>query len=185
MRQELVKTACARDCYDTCFLDAYVAGGRLSRVAGSKDSLITLGVTCPRARADPSRLYSNRILHPHMRVGGKPGGGFRRVAWDEALDLVASKLAEVLEKHGAEAVLHLEYAGNMGLLTWYYPQRLWNALGATATDYSICSRTGHEALELHYGSSHGLRPEELPNMRLGVLGLQPGGERRAPVAPIA
>lgn len=64
--------------------------------------------------------------------------------------------------------MHLEYAGNVGLLTWYFPQRLWNAIGATKTDYSICSKSGHEAISLHYGLSYGLPPDELDRMKLIV-----------------
>ena len=79
---------------------------------------------------------------------------------------MAEKLKDVLKEYGPKAVLHLEYAGNIGLLTWYFPQRLWNAIGATKTDYSICSRSGHEAISLHYDLSYGIRPEELLKMRL-------------------
>ena len=52
------------------------------------------------------------------------------------------------------------------MLTWYYPQRLWNALGATKTDYSICSHSGHVALSLHHGLSYGTQPEHFPNQKL-------------------
>jgi len=104
------------------------------------------GFTCPRSVKDVERTRSNRVLHPYIRVGSKPGRkDLRKASWDKALDLVADMLKRTLREYGADTVLHLEYAGNMGLLTWYFPQRLWNALGATGTDYSICSRSLPEA----------------------------------------
>ena len=160
---------CPRDCYDTCSLNVVVSDNRVIRVEADKSHPITRGIVCPRARKDPERVYSkNRVLYPHIKVGMKPHGTFKRVDWNTALNIIVERLRETLRLHGPSAVLHIEYAGNMGLLTWYYPQRLWNAIGATRTDYSICSRSGHEAIALHYGLSYGIQPEELPNQKLIV-----------------
>ncbi len=165
-----IKTVCARDCYDTCFLVALVENGKLIRVEGEVGHPITRGFTCPRAAKDPERVYSsNRILYPHIRIGCKNSGVFVKVSWTEALDMIASRLKEVLENYGPQAILHLEYSGNMGLLTQYFSQRLWYAIGATRTDYSICSKSGHEAISMHYGLTYGIQPDELPEMKLIVF----------------
>lgn len=164
-----VEVVCPRDCYDTCSLIFTLDdSGKLKNVRGDSQHPITQGFTCPRGVGDLKRVYENRILYPYVRIGPKPGRNFKRVEWKNALDLVAEKLKHVLNNYGPEAVLHLEYAGNMGLLTWYFPQRFWNAIGASKTDYSICSKSGHEALSLHYGSSYGIQPEKLSEMKLIV-----------------
>ena len=163
-----IASVCPRDCYDTCFLKVVVRGGRVVSVVGDDVNPTTGGFTCPRGAHDNVRVYVSRVLYPYVRVSPKPGRGFKRVKWSEALDYVVGRLKHVLKNYGPKAVLHLEYAGNMGLLTWYFPQRLWNALGAVGTDYSICSKSGHEAISLHYGLSYGVQPDELPNMRLIV-----------------
>lgn len=165
----LVPTVCPRDCYDTCFLLAEVRGDRVVRVRGDPASGITRGFTCARGAADHLRLYRNRVLYPYVRDGRKPGRRFRRASWDEALDLFVERLEGVVEERGKGAVLHVDYAGNMGLLTWYFPLRLWNFMGSASTDYSICSRSGHEALALHYGLSYGAEPEEVADARLVVF----------------
>ncbi|UNQ73835.1 molybdopterin-dependent oxidoreductase [Infirmifilum sp. NZ] len=166
MNPRAVVTACPRDCYDTCFIEVDT---RTLEARASPLNPVTQGFLCPRGRADKARVLSEeRVLYPHVRASGK-GSGFVRASWDEALDLVASRLRRVLEEHGPESVLHVEYAGNMGLLTWYYPQRLWNRIGAARTDYSICSRSGHEALSLHYGLSYGRPPEDMQGSRLLVF----------------
>jgi anaerobic selenocysteine-containing dehydrogenase len=161
-----VETVCPRNCPDSCFLTVTVEKGRIVSSRGDPDHPVTRGFTCPRGAADRERVYSeDRVLHPHVADGEKPGRGFRRVSWREALDLVSERLRGVLDASGAGRVLHLDYAGNTGLLTYPFFQRLWNALGATGHDSSLCSCSGHAALALHYGLSYGGHPEELPSMR--------------------
>ena len=152
---------CARDCPDACFLDVEVLDGTITRVRASKENPVTAGITCPRALGDPQRVYSmRRVLHPYIRQG-KAAPRFRLASWDDALGLTASKLKDTIRSHGPEAVLLLDYTGNAGLITSGFSTRLWNALGATRTDYTVCSASGHAALGLHYGLSYGVEPEEL------------------------
>ncbi|QOJ79809.1 molybdopterin-dependent oxidoreductase [Infirmifilum lucidum] len=158
--------SCPRDCYDTCFIDVDL--DTLTPRASSLNP-ITQGFLCPRGRGDKARVFSKeRVLYPHVRPEGK-NSSFRRVTWDEALEVVAKRLEQVIKEYGPGSVLHVEYAGHMGLLTWYYPQRLWNRIGAARTDYSICSKSGHEAISLHYGLSYGRQPEDIAESRLLVF----------------
>lgn len=165
-----VKAVCPRDCYDTCFLLVLVEKGKIISIRGSFDNPVTQGFICPRGVKDHERIYSkDRILNPYMRTGEKPSREFVRISWDEALDIVAEKIREVICNYGSQSILHLEYAGNSGLITQSFSQRIWYAIGATRTDYSICSKSGHEAISLHYGLSYGIQPEELLNMKLIVF----------------
>jgi len=143
--------------------------GKVLKVIGDPENPITNNFLCPRTIRDNEYVYKNRALYPHIRIGNKPSNSFKRISWEEALNIIADKLMEVIKEHGSKAVLHLEYAGNMGLLTWYFPLRLWNAIGATGTDYTICSASGHEAISLHYGSSYGALPEEIEKAKLIVF----------------
>jgi anaerobic selenocysteine-containing dehydrogenase len=111
----------------------------------------------------------HRINQPIIRTRFEQDAKSESCSWEQALVKVTERLERVLQKEGPEAVLHIEYAGNIGLLTWYLPQRLWYALGATATDYTICSASGHKALGLHYGASHGIQPEILQSQQLIVF----------------
>lgn len=169
MTKRTIETVCSRDCYDTCFLRAQVDDyGKVVSIKGDPVNPVTQGFLCPRGAKDHERLVKNRVLHPYIRKGSKPGRPFQSLAWEDALAIFTEKLRYVLKDHGSEAILHLEYAGNVGLLTRYFPLRFWNAIGATKTDYSICSKSGHEALTLHYGSSYGIQPEKLAEQRLNV-----------------
>ena len=169
-KMKVVKTMCARDCYDSCFILANVGDdGTLVSVKGDPDNPVTQGFVCPRGKMDVSRVYKNRVLFPHARVGDKPGKQFRRIDWNEALETTTAKLKETIKTYGRESVLLLDYSGNTGLLSEVYPHRLWNALGASRTDGAICSKAGKTALSLHYGEYYGLQPEDLLNRDLIVF----------------
>lgn len=161
---KIVKTVCHRDCPDTCFLDVAVKEGRMLSVRGSQENPITRGFVCPRGTGDPKRVYNTeRVLYPHARTSGGTGN-FDRVVWNEALSRLTERLHNTIEKHGPESVLLYDYPGNQGFLAWQFPRRLWYALGATTTDYSLCAASGHTAIGLHYGLSYGIQLEDLEKM---------------------
>lgn len=157
--------SCPRDCYDTCRLRAYVEGGKVVRVIGD-DGEYTYGLTCPRAAKDVERIYSPaRVLYPHI----KAGKSFKRIDWESALNVLTSKLRYVLDNYGPQHVLFLEFAGNRGILTRNACRRLWNFLGVTKTDGSICDRNGERALRLTYGSTYGIFPSDIKGLKMGVI----------------
>jgi anaerobic selenocysteine-containing dehydrogenase len=165
-------TVCARDCYDTCSLRvALDDAGHITAITGDPDHPVTRGFLCPRGVKDAERRLTNRIPTPCLRRSADmPGGGSHTPTdWQTALDRVADRLRHTLDTAGPEAVLYLDYAGNMGLLTTAFPQRLWNLLGATRTDHTLCSKSGHVGIALHYGETYGLPVDELPAQRLLVF----------------
>ncbi|MBU6996644.1 MAG: molybdopterin-dependent oxidoreductase [Theionarchaea archaeon] len=158
------RTVCARDCYDTCFMTVSFHDSEPVRTMGEKTG-ITQGVLCPRGYQDIKRATSeNRILHPFVRVND----AFQQASWSDALDLIAETLTETRHTRGPQSCLQLCFSGNQGLFSSYLPQRLFYALGFTQTDSSLCSKSGHEALNLHYGLSYGVNPDELPEKDLTV-----------------
>ena len=155
-------TVCARDCYDSCSMIFKVNdNGNIISVKGDPHHPITRGFLCPRGAKDAERLTKNRVDSP--LVSGV------NVDWNKALDITATKLRQTIEKHGSESVLLLNYSGNMGLISSVFAQRVWNAIGAVRTDGGLCSNSGHRGLELHYGDSHGILPEELSAIDLFVF----------------
>ncbi len=96
---KIVKTMCARDCPDACWLDVHVEDDTIVKVVASTENPVTNGLTCPRAQGDPSRTTSmDRVLYPYIRK--ESGPGFKKVEWKEALGLVTSKLKKVIADHG-------------------------------------------------------------------------------------
>jgi anaerobic selenocysteine-containing dehydrogenase len=158
---KIVKTMCARDCPDGCWLDVTVENDTILKVEASTENPVTNGLTCPRAAGDPARVTSmERVLYPYIRKPS-PETGYDKAKWNQALDLVAEKLNSTIENYGRESVLLLDYSGNTGFITSGYSKRLWNAIGATMTDYALCSASGHAGINLHYGLSYGVQPMDL------------------------
>ncbi len=161
-----VTTVCARDCLDTCALNVKLEeSDKILSIKGDPKHPVTQGFVCPRGTKDHIRIGKNRVKKPYIRRGDN----LKESDWESSLNLISHKLSETLEKHGPESILYLSYGGNMGLLTTAFPERLWNAIGATQTDWSLCNRSGHTGLDLHYGSSYGANPVELLSQNLIVF----------------
>ncbi len=99
---------------------------------------------CPMAWVWHKLAYSpDRILYPMKRVdGSKRGEGqFERISWDEALDLVANKMKETVEKYGPYSII-TPYAPNARM------ERLYGLWGAGVEGWGWCSMDP-ERLAMH------------------------------------
>ena len=113
-----VDTACPLDCPDSCSLAVTVSKGRVVEIDGSTLNAPTAGYICAKVRKFGDRVYGDaRLQYPAVRTGPKGQGRFRRVGWDEAIELIATRLLEVREHWGGEAILPFSYGGSNGLLT--------------------------------------------------------------------
>lgn len=167
---EIIKTVCSRDCPDTCFIDVSVKDGRIIKSKGNAESPITQGFICPRGTGDLKRVYSGkRVLYPFAKSGKPSSQGFSQISWNDALSKVSEMVQSTIVNHGNEALLLYDYPGNQGFLSWQFPRRLWMALGATTTDYALCSNSGHAGIGLHYGQAYGLQPEDLPETSIIIF----------------
>ncbi len=155
------QVGCPRDCYDTCVL-------ALDSTLRNVDGFLTSGSTCARAAADLKRVSSkNRIRYPVI-AADKELGLYRRITLDKAIDVLVSRVREIVDKYGADKILVVDYAGNRGVFTRLLPLRFWRLLGATFTDYNICDYSGSIGIGLHYGLDYGALPESIYKARLIV-----------------
>ena len=172
-----VETACPLDCPDACTLVVTVRGGRIHRIDGSPENEITNGYICAKVRHFDQRVYGDdRILHPAVRTGPKGSGRFRRVGWDEALELVASRMREVSGTDGAEAILPLSYGGSNGLLTQDTTDAtFFRRLGASRLLRTVCAAPTGAANQGLYGKMASVSYQDYPEARLIVVwGVNPG-----------
>ena len=148
-----------------------VEEGRAVKVAGDPSQPITAGTLCAKVNDYPERVYSpDRLLDPLVRVGPKGEAAFRTASWDEALDVVAARLAEVRERYGGEAILPYSYLGTQGYLQRdLMGDRLMNALGATILERTICAEGGIQGTVLAHGLSTEVDPELWPHARFVVV----------------
>ena len=159
MREER-KTICPLDCPDSCGIVATLVDGRIVSLRGDRDHPFTRGFICRKMRRYIERVYAeDRLLYPQIRTGAKGEGRFSRIGWDEAWELLTSRLAEVVRRHGGEAVLPYSYAGNMGMVNRFAGHAFFHRLGALRLDQTICSVTAGAAWARHCGTAPGSPPE--------------------------
>lgn len=101
------------------------------------------------------------------RTGRKGEGGFERIGWDEALDIVAGRLGSIAAHSGPEAILPYSYGGSMGLLNGSgMDRRFFHRLGASRLDRTICATAGAAGLNEALGMRCGTDPEQFAHARL-------------------
>ncbi len=170
MANEL-RSACPLDCPDMCGLSVTVEDGRVVKVTGDTRSPIGDGVICGKVRKIAEHLYGDdRLLAPKIRTGAKGADQWRTASWDEALDLIASRLAEIRERSGGEAILPYHYGGSNGWLTeGALAERLFRRLGASRLDKTFCATATTAAVRGLYGVMPGVALEDFEHARLIVL----------------
>jgi anaerobic selenocysteine-containing dehydrogenase len=96
-----VRTMCPMNCHPTlCGMLATVEDGRLLGVRGDPDNPDSRGFLCVRGQASREIIDNpRRLLYPLLRAR-RGEDAWRRVSWDDALDLVAGRMQTV----GREAV---------------------------------------------------------------------------------
>jgi len=166
-----IRTACPLDCPDACTIDVTVEQGRIQKIDGGDLNPVTRNFICAKVRRFGERVYGDdRVLHPAVRKDAKGQGTFTRVGWDEALDLIANKMREIKEQHGAEAILPFYYGGSNGLLTQSTNDaELWRRFGTSRLATTVCAApTGAANLAL-YGKMPGVVYQDYPHAKLIIL----------------
>ena len=169
--ESTVTTACPLDCPDACTVDVTLRGGRITKIDGSKDNHITNGYICAKVRRFPERVYGDdRVLHPAVRRGAKGSGQFKRVSWDDALDLIAQKFTAARDNGGAETILPLCYGGSNGFLTQDYADAiLFRRFKTSRLLRTVCAApTGAANLGL-YGKMASVSYEDYPEAKMIIV----------------
>ena len=157
MPEEVVKTTCARDCYDACGIAVYREDGIITKVLGDPDHAVSRGKLCGKCAIAYNGAWRDaalRLTRPLRRAGAKGAGSFVAISWDEALGEIAKRFRKPIDAGEARTIVHTHYTGTVGLLGGSFPLRLFNRMGATEVDPdTVCNKAGHAALELAFGNS--------------------------------
>ena len=92
-------------CEAICGLEITIEGREVVGVRGNPADPLSRGHVCPKGvaigdvYADPDRLR-----RPVRRVGEGPDARWEEIGWDESFDLVADRLAAVVNEHGDDAL---------------------------------------------------------------------------------
>jgi anaerobic selenocysteine-containing dehydrogenase len=164
-------SSCPLDCPDRCSLVVSVEDGRVVGLEGTRVNPDTAGFICSKVRRFPERLYgADRLLHPLRRTGPKGEGRFERIAWDEAIGLVAERLSAVVERWGGEAVLPYAYGGSNGLIgQGTMDARFFARLGASRLDRAVCAAPTGAVASAMTGKLPGVAFPDYEHARLILL----------------
>ena len=119
-----------------------VENGRIVKIDGGHQNQSTRGYICGKVRRFAERVYGeDRVLYPAVRKGTKGDGVFSRVSWQEALDFIAERMAQIRDREGGggdPAVLlrRIERAADAG-----HERRaaLWRRLGTSRLARTVCA----------------------------------------------
>lgn len=176
-----VKGACPLDCPDGCAWIVTVHDDVPVRIRGNPDHPMTSGGLCKKVypwleyAADP-----NRLVTPLRRIRPKgsscspdsQSAAFEPISWQQALAEIATRLKAVIDTTGAAAIWPYHGTGIMGWLQGAHGpagNRLWNHLGVSAHDVTICSPSGHVGMAYSMGASTGMDPEDVVHADVVVI----------------
>ncbi|MFN8452198.1 MAG: molybdopterin-dependent oxidoreductase, partial [Anaerolineae bacterium] len=102
---KIVWSACVVNCGSRCPLRLHVKDGTVVRVETDNTGTDEFGQhqvrSCVRGHSVRQRIYNpDRLKYPMKRVGKRGSGEFEQITWEEAFDLVANKLKDVVEQYG-------------------------------------------------------------------------------------
>jgi anaerobic selenocysteine-containing dehydrogenase len=171
MQLEQIRGACPHNCPDTCAVVTDVRDGQAVGFRGDGDHPLTRGWLCAKVRPYLEHVYHpDRLLYPLRRVGPKGGGQWRRIGWDEAIDEIARRWQDIIDRYGPEAILPYSYSGTLGLVQMIVASaRLWNRLGASQLERSICGAAAEMAVEATLGRRWSVPYEDVVHSRLVVI----------------
>ena len=132
-----VRTTCPY-CGVGCQLWLHMKGSQIVKVTGVEGAAPNQGRLCVKGRFGYDFIYSpERLTTPLIR--DKKGGELREASWDEALDLVAGKIKETIDKHGPDALAGVSCARSINEDS-YQMQKLFRAVIKT-NNIDHCART--------------------------------------------
>ncbi len=179
-----LRTSC-RACISNCGVIATVKNGRVIKLEGDPENRMSQGRMCAKGLSGIQALYNpNRNKYPLIRVGKRGENKWRRISWDEAIDIIARKLMDIRAQYGAESVMCSTGGGGnpqftstarfcniFGTPNWfepgcsqcYLPRQVAYNIMYGGTDPSIADSNAHE---IYF-------PDETPMKCLCLWGTDP------------
>lgn len=132
---KLVRTVCPF-CGVGCSLDLNIKNGKITGVTSSPDAVVNGRLLCVKGRFGIDYVHSpDRLTAPLI----KKNGVFTEATWDEALDLVAEKLAGIKAAHGPDAIAALSSARCTNEENYLMQKFMRAVVGTNNIDH--CART--------------------------------------------
>ncbi|MDP3048952.1 MAG: formate dehydrogenase subunit alpha [Thermodesulfovibrionales bacterium] len=121
-----------------CNITLHVKDNEIVRVTSREDSVVNQGLLCVKGRFAYEFVSSpDRLKTPLIRKNGE----LQPVSWDEALDYAASRLKEIKETYGPDAIAGLSSARCTTGENYLFQKFMRAAIGTNNVDH--CARLCH------------------------------------------
>ena len=143
-----ISSSCTLDCWDSCSIMATVLDNEIISLKGDPRNHITGKFLCEKGRRHVDMMnHPDRLRQPLL----KKSHGWEKISWDQALDLVASKLDSLRNSQPSTALVHWSHSGNVGLLK-SLENRFFSAYGGVSTPIgNLCAGAGNAAQRFDFG----------------------------------
>lgn len=118
-------------CHGGCGILVHVRDGQVVKVEGDPDHPWNQGRLCSRCLSMTQYMYHKaRLRKPLKRVGERGDGKFEEISWDEAFDLIESRMKEIKETYGPESMIFHQGTGRdiggwISMLAYAYGSPNW------------------------------------------------------------
>ncbi len=103
MAEKKIKKGLCGICPSGCGVEIVMKGGRLHQIKPMEGH--PLGIVCTRGVHAEEVVYSpDRLQSPMKRVGPRGEGKLEKISWEEAYELSARLIQEVVDKYGSESM---------------------------------------------------------------------------------
>ncbi len=101
--KKIIKTTC-KSCHGGCGVLVTVEDGVITNIEGNLETS-TEGTMCSKGLSSIQHIDNPyRLKYPLKRMGKRGEGKWQRISWDEALDTIAEKMKEAIEKYGPTSI---------------------------------------------------------------------------------
>jgi len=120
------KTSCVC-CAQNCGLEVRVQDNRIVQVRPDRENPRSRGYVCRKGlRIAHYQHHADRLLKPRKRQGA----GFREISWEQALDEIAQKLRDLLDRYGPRSLAYMGGGGQGCHFEAAFGVRLLRGLGS-------------------------------------------------------
>jgi anaerobic selenocysteine-containing dehydrogenase len=104
--EKVIKSTCW-ECYHNCGILVHVKDGRVVDVKGNPEHPYNHGIVCIKGKKGPitATYHPDRVVFPKKRVGNRGEGKWERITWDEGLEIMAERFADIKAKYGPLAII--------------------------------------------------------------------------------
>ena len=103
-KAQKIKSVCL-NCSTVCGIEGYVIDGKLVKVGGNPEDPNNGKSLCAKGQSGPTiNTYADRLLYPLERVGPRGSGQWRRIAWNDAYERIATRIRKAMDEGKPEEV---------------------------------------------------------------------------------